>query len=381
MSTEEPDLLGQTAEILGGGGTIDVEQLQALHAAAQDGEPVVVHFKLRRDLDKRLDRYLTDRIPFLSRTGLQHLIRDGAVLVNDRAPKASTKLRQGDRLSVFLPAPPSSDIPAEQHDFDVLHEDEYIIVLNKPAGLLVHPAKGHQSGTLVNALAWHFQNRSGGELSKVGQDHARPGIVHRLDRHTSGVMVAAKNETAHWRLVKQFEERTVGKRYLAIVHGLPEPAAELIDTPLGPHPRQRLLQAVRHDELGKPAVSIYRTLEQYEEHTLVEVELKTGRTHQIRVHLSHRGHPLLGDDLYGGKRSLPAALGPGPDELDLAKPVVDRQALHATHLRIHHPISGEPMSFAASPPEDLCGAVRRLRRGGWTTLSPAGAELSGSLFD
>ena len=263
----------------------------------------------------------------------------------------------------------------------MLHEDESIIVLNKPAGLLVHPAKGHQSGTLVNALAWHFQNRSGGELSKVGQDHARPGIVHRLDRHTSGVMVAAKNETAHWRLVKQFEERTVGKRYLAVVHGRPEPAAELIDTPLGPHPRQRLLQAVRHDELGKPAISIYRTLEQYEEHALVEVELKTGRTHQIRVHLSHRGYPLLGDDLYGGKRSLPAALGPGPDELDLAKPVVDRQALHATHLRIHHPISGEPMSFAASPPGDLCGAVRRLRRGGFTTLSPAGAELSGSLFD
>ena len=194
-------------------------------------------------------------------------------------------------------------------------------------------------------------------------------------------MVAAKNETAHWRLVKQFEERIVGKRYLAIVHGIPEPAAELIDTPLGPHPRQRLLQAVRHDELGKPAISIYRTLEQYKEHALVEVELKTGRTHQIRVHLSHRGHPLLGDDLYGGKRSLPSALGPGPDELDLAKPVVDRQALHATHLRIQHPISGEPMAFSASPPEDLCRAVLRLRRGGCVTLSPAGAELSGSLFD
>ena len=139
MSTEEPELLDQTAELLGGGGSIDLEQLQALHAAAQDGEPVVVHFKLRRDLDKRLDRYLTDRIPFLSRTGLQHLIRDGAVLVNDRAPKPSTKLRQGDRLAVFLPAPPSSDIPAEQHDFEVLHEDEYIIVLNKPPGLLLGP--------------------------------------------------------------------------------------------------------------------------------------------------------------------------------------------------------------------------------------------------
>lgn len=381
MNAEEPELFEQTAEILGGGGSIDLQQLQALHAAAHDGEPVVVHFKLRRDLEKRLDRYLTDRIPFLSRTGLQQLIRDGAVLVNDRAPKPSTKLRQGDHLAVFLPAPPSTDIPAEEHDFEVLFEDEYIIVLNKPAGLLVHPAKGHQSGTLVNALAWHFQNRSGGELSSVGQAHARPGIVHRLDRHTSGVMVAAKNETAHWRLVKQFEERTVGKRYLAIVHGVPEPAAELIDTPLGPHPRQRLLQAVRHDELGKPAISIYRTLEQYKDHALVEVELKTGRTHQIRVHLSHRGHPLLGDDLYGGKRSPPSALGPGLDDLDLAKPAVDRQALHATHLRIHHPISGEPMAFSASPPKDLTQAVLRLRRGGYATLSPVGAELSSSLFD
>lgn len=380
MNPEDHDLLDQTAELLGGGGTIDLERLQALHSAANDGEPVVVHFKLRRDLDKRLDRYLTDRIPFLSRTGLQHLIRDGAVLVNDRPPKPSTKLRQNDRLAVFLPAPPSSDIPAEHHDFEVLFEDEYIIVLNKPAGLLVHPAKGHQSGTLVNALAWHFQHETNGELSSVGKDQARPGIVHRLDRHTSGVMVAAKNETAHWRLAKQFEERTVGKRYLSIVHGCPEPAADLIDAPLGPHPRQRLLQSVRHDEQGKSAISIYRTLEQYAQHALIEVELKTGRTHQIRVHLSHVGHPLLGDDLYGGKRCVPSELGPGPDDLDLSLPVVDRQALHATSLSIHHPISGKPMNFTATPPQDLHQAVTRLRRGACKVLTPAGAELSSALF-
>ena len=304
MSTEEPELLDQTAELLGSGGTIDLEQLQALHAAAQDGEPVVVHFKLRRDLDKRLDRYLTDRIPFLSRTGLQHLIRDGAVLVNDRTPKPSTKLRQGDRLAVFLPAPPSSDIPAEQHDFEVLHEDESIIVLNKPAGLLVHPAKGHQSGTLVNALAWHFQNRSDGELSKVGQDHARPGIVHRLDRHTSGVMVAAKNETAHWRLVKQFEERTVGKRYLAIVHGTPQLDRDRISAPLGMHPRDREKYAVRPNQ-GKEAITDFEVLEAFRGYSLLKCMPKTGRTHQIRVHLSHIRHPIVADDMYGGKPVYP----------------------------------------------------------------------------
>ena len=183
-----------------------------------------------------------------------------------------------------------------------------------------------------------------------------------------------------WRLAKQFEERTVGKRYLSIVHGCPEPAADLIDAPLGPHPRQRLLQSVRHDEQGKSAISIYRTLEQYAQHALIEVELKTGRTHQIRVHLSHVGHPLLGDDLYGGKRCVPSELGPGPDDLDLSLPVVDRQALHATNLSIHHPISEKPMNFTATPPQDLHQAVTRLRRGGCKVLTPAGAELSSALF-
>lgn len=399
------------------GGKVDVEALRrAVHGAAaaptepiegdesaevvqptDDDAPNRVVFKLNRDLEKRLDKYLTDRIPFMSRTQLQRLIDAGEVKVNARKPKASTVLRLGDVIEVFIPPPPATDVPPQDIPLDVLYEDEHIIVLNKRPDILVHPARSHLSGTLINALAYHFQHRSGGSLSDVGREFARPGVVHRLDRNTSGVIVFAKQDEAHWKLAHQFERRTVDKRYVAVVHGRVEPAVDVIDLPLGPHPSRekgyREKYVVRHDHLGKPAVTIYRVLGWYGEkpdedaascdaaappapagwapptaappgataaaarrrpqsensYSLVEIELKTGRTHQIRVHFSHLGYPLVGDDMYGG-RPAPAELGG-----------LSRQALHAATLSFRHPITGEAMSFTAPLPADLAHLIRALR--------------------
>ena len=202
---------------------INPEQLQALYEGQEgdDDTPIKVTFELQRDLDKRLDRYLVDRIPFLSRTSLQRLIHEQSITVNGRIPKPSTKLHKGDTIIAVLPPPPSSEVPPDDIPLDIVHEDSDIIVVNKQAGLLVHPARSYKRGTLINALAWHFLHRSQGALSEVGKEFARPGVVHRLDRWTTGVMVAAKTDTAHWRIAKQFENRTTEKRYLALVHGTP----------------------------------------------------------------------------------------------------------------------------------------------------------------
>ncbi len=354
----------------GGAGAGDGEADETIGAPeAEDDAPNRVEFELRRDLNKRLDKYLTDRITFMSRTQLQRLIDEGGVLVNGRQPKGSTKLRIGDKVEVFIPAPPPEATPAQDIPLDVLFEDEHLIVLNKQADIIVHPARSHLSGTMINALAYHFRHRSGGALSTVGEEWARPGVVHRLDRNTTGAIVFAKTDEAHFKLARQFEVRTVDKRYVALVHGRVEPLVDVIDVPIGPHPSRekgyREKYVVRHDEMGKPAVSIYRVLGRYADHgavgkagavggvSIVEVELKTGRTHQIRVHFSHRGWPLVGDDMYGGREVAMAAT---PEE---AGAVFARQALHAAMLEFRHPISGERMRFVAPLPAD----IRRLLAG------------------
>lgn len=365
------------------GGKVDPDAIREAIGAGAD-EPLDdeeseglrrVTFKLSRELDKRLDKYLTDRITFMSRNQLQRLIEFGGVTVNGRAPKASTKLHLGDIVEVVVPPPPSSEIQPEDIPINIIHEDDYMLVLNKQPDLIVHPARSHNSGTLLNALAHHF-SRSGapGSLSSVGKEFARPGVVHRLDRHTSGVMVIAKDDEAHWRLGRQFEDRLVDKRYLAIVEGdIGEklPLADVIDIPMGPHHSRakgmREKQVVRHDELGKPAVTIYRVRERYHGYTLVELELKTGRTHQIRVHLSHIGFPLVGDDMYGGRRLTARqffsgiAAGPTDAGLDPSEPLMMRQALHATLLGIRHPITGASAVFTAPLAPDLARLIRLLR--------------------
>ncbi len=401
------------------GGKITAESVQraldaALEAGIEDDEELrTVRFVLRRDLNKRLDKYLVDRIGFMSRNQLQKLIDEGGVLVNARAAKASTNLRSGDVVEVIVPAPPPSNIQPEDIPLDVLFEDEHMIVLNKQPDIIVHPARSHLKGTMLSALAFHFANRSrlGGDLSKVGEEFARPGVVHRLDRHTSGVIVFAKKDEAHWKLGHQFEHRRVDKRYLAFVEGWVEPDVQVIEAPIGPHPSRekgyREKQVVRHDELGKPAVTICRVRERYDlrvgseapapapptpapgwsaaeplvrstpvgaasrsnsgRYSLVELELKTGRTHQIRVHLSYLGWPIVGDDMYGGKVYTDAS----------GQPLVSRQALHACVLGITHPVTDQKMQFTAPLRGDLAALHRDLRsRGRVEPVEAPGATVA-----
>ncbi len=351
-------------DILDGGGNIDINALfRAYEDQGEDDAPVEVTFELQRNHNKRLDAYLAGRIPFLSRTSLQRLISEKVVWVNGRNPKASTRLKSRDRVRVILPPPPSTDIPAEDIPLHIVYEDHDLIVINKQDDIIVHPARGNRSGTLINGLAWHFQHISDGELSSVGEEFARPGVVHRLDRHTTGVMVAAKTDTAHWRLSKQFEDRRTHKRYLALVHGEVEPLTDVIDVPLGKHPTKRGEYAVRWDDQGKESVTIFRVREQYEDFTLVELELKTGRTHQIRLHLRHLGFPIVGDDMYGGKHLKVSNIVPIGFSCDLPRTehVIERQALHASLLEFDHPISGEVSVFTAPLHDDMQLLVSMLR--------------------
>jgi len=396
-SPNAPDVAWSTGFILPGGKVDAAAMHQALeeakHSGAEGEDDAAlrrVSFRLQRDLQKRLDKYLTDRITFMSRTQLQRLIDDGGVLVNGRLPKASTMLRAGDLVEVVVPEPPSKDIVPEDIPLDVLFEDEHLIVLNKQPDIIVHPARSHLKGTMLSALAFHFAHRSpgGGTLSSVGTEFARPGVVHRLDRNTSGVIVFAKQDETHWKLGHQFEHRQVDKRYMAVVHGRVEPDVEVIDLPIGPHPSRekgyREKYVVRHDELGKHSVTVVRVRERYvvpgvkdperkelepapEHFTLVELELKTGRTHQIRVHMSHLLWPIVGDDMYGGKAYA-----------DESGPIIARQALHATVLGFTHPISGEAMVFTAPLRGDLRALVTSLRERSGDRLvqrMPAGSTV------
>lgn len=358
-----------------------------------------VSFTLQRDLNKRLDKYLTDRISFMSRAQLQKLIDLGGVTVNGREAKASTKLRVGDTVDVIVPPPPAKEIQPEDIPIEVIFEDPHLLVLNKSPDIIVHPARSHNTGTLLNALVHYFQQTGGGGLSAVGEELARPGVVHRLDRKTSGVMVIAKDEEAHWKLGHQFEKRATDKRYLALVEGIIETDVDAIEAPIGPSPSrakgQRERMSIRHNELGKPALTIFRVRERYHArsaggvvpgYTLVELELKTGRTHQIRVHMAFYGYPLVGDDMYEGHALRAEALGReaakriaaerAADGLDPSV-ILDRQALHAAMLGFTHPVSRAPMVFTAPLPADLARTVAILRQ--WTNASglitPPGATV------
>ncbi len=370
--------------ILDRGGNIDVDALyRAYEARDTDEAPIEATFQLKRDLAKRLDQYLANRIPFLSRTSLQRLIGERAVTVNGRHPKASTTLHQGDVVRVVLPPPPSTEIPPEDIPLKILYEDEQLVVINKDADIIVHPARGNLSGTIVNAMSWHFQNAGDGQLSNVGAEHARPGIVHRLDRHTTGTMVVAKTDTAHWRLGKQFQDRTTDKRYLAIVHGTVEPRGDIIELPLGKHPVDREKYAVRWDDTAKESTTIYRVREQYDGFALLEIELKTGRTHQIRVHLAHLGWPIAGDDVYGGRHLLVRDIVPvsTPCDLDRNQPVLRRQALHAAMLSFAHPQTGDYLSHLAPMHQDMAELVQLLREHRMTgEYRPSGAVLDMDSF-
>lgn len=288
----------------------------------------------------RLDAYLASKITGWSRARLQRLIDNEDVLVNGKACKPSYKLRESDEIEVELIAPPSDLFQPENLPLDIIYEDETLVVVNKPAGLVVHPAAGTPSGTLANALAFRFQ-----QLSNTAG--VRPGIVHRLDRDTSGLMVVAKTETAHENLSDQFRDRTVFKSYVALVHGQMDSTTGKIDEPLARDPSNRTRMAVVRG--GRNALTLYRVRRSFERFTLLDVELKTGRTHQIRVHLAWVKHPVVGDETYGGGRDN------NIQEPRLRAHVrnLKRHFLHAGKLGFTHPATGEFVKFEVALPGDL----------------------------
>lgn len=302
--------------------------LQATVTAEQAGE--------------RLDRVVPLLHEDLSRSYSQELIAKERITVNERAARSSYKVREGDVIAIDLPDPEPVGIAPEPMDLRILHEDADLLVVDKPAGLVVHPAPGHAGGTLVNALVAHTD-----ELSMHGEE--RPGIVHRLDKDTSGLLVVAKNDRAHAELVRQHQARTMQKEYLALVLGRIHPARGLIDAPTGRDPRERKRQAVIAG--GREARTRYETEEAYSHYSLVRARLETGRTHQIRVHMAFIGHPVVGDALYGR-----------PTLREAARLGLGRQFLHATRLGFNMPSSGEWRVFDSPLPEDLGQVIERLRR-------------------
>ena len=289
---------------------------------------------------RRLDVFLADTEKELSRSHIQKLIEGGAVLVNGRAVKANYKLRAGDSVEVHVPEAQEWKILPEAIPLDVLYEDEDIIVINKARGMVVHPAAGVSSGTLVNALLYHCKDLSG--INGV----IRPGIVHRLDKDTSGVMVAAKNDAAHVDLAEQIRLKTAHRIYQALVLGTIAEEKGVIRAPIGRHPTERKKMAVVPN--GKEATTHFRVLERFSSYTFVECRLQTGRTHQIRVHMAYIGHPLLGDPKYGKKSPF----------------AIEGQALHSAELMLTHPRTKERLRFAATMPADMEEILRTLRRRG-----------------
>lgn len=291
------------------------------------------------DAGTRLDRYLAQVNPDLSRSYIQHLIGDGHVAVNGRSVKPSYNVQPGDRISLVVPVPRPSDILPEDIPLTIVYEDEDVLVVDKPAGMVVHPSPGHASGTLVNALLFHYPHL------RIGDD-LRPGIVHRLDRDTSGLLVIAKHDRAKAVLQAQQQARQMLKLYLALIEGSFRDDQGVIDAPIDRHPTDRLRMAIVAG--GRPARTLYRVCERLGPYSLVEAKLETGRTHQIRVHLAHKHHPIVGDQLYGSRRSM-QAFG------------LRRQFLHATRLGFRR-LDGTWIELQAPLPPELQAILDRLRQ-------------------
>ena len=295
----------------------------------------------------RLDAFLADQIEGWSRARLQRLIEAGDVLVNSKSAKAAYKVSSGDEVEVELTPSSTSNFVPENIPLQIVFEDDEIIVINKPAGLVVHPAAGVNSGTLANALAYHFEQLSNSES-------IRPGIVHRLDKDTSGLLVAAKTESTHQNLSDQFRAREVFKSYVALVYGVIKQESGRVDQPIARDPRNRTRMAVVAG--GRGALSLFKVRRSYNAFTLLDVELKTGRTHQIRVHLSWLKHPVVGDELYSGGRENSV------QDVQLRARIrkLKRQFLHAEQLQFTHPRTNEPMKFFAPLPAELTDLLEQL---------------------
>ena len=312
-------------------------------------EPIQLTFP--SDLDpERLDSFISRSVPEITRSAALRLIETGFATVNGQKQKPALKLKGGEEISIIIPPPAPAEPQPEEIPIEVLYEDSEVVVVNKGAGMVVHPGAGNPEGTLVNALLAHCKDLSGigGEL--------RPGIVHRIDKDTSGTLVVAKSDRAHNALADQFKEHTIKRVYLALVYGSPKEDKGRIESIIGRHPteRKKMSTKARH---GKDAVTHWRVVARYPGVTLLRLRLETGRTHQIRVHLSEAGHPLLADEMYGGGGRLSGLQDPVLKQMIRA---MGRQALHAKTLGFLHPISREYLEFDTELPPDMAGIVAYL---------------------
>lgn len=293
------------------------------------------------DSGLRIDKYLSSVNEQLSRSYIQKLLKSGLVLVDGKPVKASYQVDEGDVISLDIPEAVEPEIEPENMDLDILYEDQDVILVNKPKGMVVHPAAGHYSHTLVNGLMYHCKDQLSGINGVM-----RPGIVHRIDMDTTGVIIACKNDMAHNSIAAQLKEHSITRRYQAIVHGVLKDDAGTIEGPIGRHPTDRKKMAINHKN-GKEAVTHYKVLERFGQATYIECRLETGRTHQIRVHMASLGHPLLGDTVYGSSKNPYHLQG---------------QALHAMILGFVHPITGEYLEFEAPLPEYFSKLLEKLRK-------------------
>lgn len=286
----------------------------------------------------RLDKFLADQLPDHSRSQIQGWIKDEQVTVNSGPSKANYKLQQDDVIALTIPDPVEIDAQPEDIAIDIVYEDKDVVVINKPQGMVVHPSLGHEGGTLVNALLYHIKDLSGinGKI--------RPGIVHRIDKDTSGLLMVAKNDVAHEKLAEQLQDKTAGREYIGLVHGVIQNDRGTIDAPIGRDPKNRKKYKVV--ENGKPSVTHFEVIERFNDFTLLKLNLETGRTHQIRVHLEYIGYRMAGDPLYGPRKTLD---GQG-------------QFLHAASLQFVHPTTGERLTFSAPLPESFEDTLDHIRR-------------------
>jgi 23S rRNA pseudouridine1911/1915/1917 synthase len=328
----------------------------------EDNTEKFEHFKFTADPGQkpmRIDKFLRDRIQNASRTKIQQAADEGFITVNDKPIKSNYKVRPGDEIVVMKDhEPKETELVAENIPLDIVYEDESLIVLNKEAGMVVHPGYSHEAGTLVNALKYHLKDNPFFQSESM-----RPGLVHRLDKDTTGLLVAAKTETAANKLGEQFADRTTGRLYTAIVWGLPKEESGTITGHLGRHPKNRKVMHVFPDaEHGKHAVTHYKVLEDLGYVSIIECKLETGRTHQIRAHMKHIGHPLFNDADYGGDKILRGTrFSKYKQFVDNAFKILPRQALHARTLSFDHPETGQRMEFSSELPKDMKNLIEKWR--------------------
>ena len=328
-----------------------------------DQQELFEHYRFNADPGQsllRIDKFLCDRLENASRTRIQNAANAGNILVNNNTVKPSYKIKPGDIVQVVLPTPPREiELIPEDIPLNIVYEDEDVLVVNKKAGMVVHPAYGNYTGTLVNALMWHFM-----DLPLFNTGESRPGLVHRLDKNTSGILVIAKNEYALNRLSKQFYDRTTDRRYNALVWGIPDPPEGTITGNVGRNVKDRkIMQVFKDDTEGKTAITHYKVLENFGYISLIECKLETGRTHQIRVHFSHIKHPLFNDEEYGGDQILKGTTFTKYQQfIKNCFKLLPRQALHAKSLAFDHPVTGKRLFFDSDLPDDMVQVINKWRK-------------------